>query len=146
MAEDTLLDRAADFAYAELRRVGEDPSKLEIPLQTVAVLYHVQGMIDNGGFRYLFENDLAFCPPYTLISDAYRRIGAAKAADCLDRAVGMFPFENPHLFSKQRNDFMDSLNESHEMFALGYQVCGDETVWSDLEAYAHRNAAFFQVM
>jgi hypothetical protein len=57
MAEKSFLDRAAEYTYKELERVGGDPSKLEVPLQTVAVLYSVQAIIDNGGFQYLFEND-----------------------------------------------------------------------------------------
>jgi hypothetical protein len=41
---------------------------------------------------------------------------------------------------------MDSLDESHEMFELGDEVCGDATVWSALEEYARRNATSFRLM
>lgn len=142
----SFLDQAAEFAYKQLERMGGDPTKLEVPLQTVAVLYTVQAMVDNGGFRYLFESDFPFCPPYSVFSDAYRRIGAVGAAGCLDKAVALFPFEKPHQSQEKRNAFMDSLEESHEMFELGNQVCGDETIWSALEAYAKQNAVFFRVM
>jgi hypothetical protein len=142
----SFLDQAATFVYKELERIGGDPTKLEVPMQTVAVLYTVQAMIDNGGFRYIFESDFPFCPPYSVFSDAYRRIGAVDAAECLDKAVAMFPFEKPYQCQEKRNAFMDSLEESHEMFELGDQVCGDETIWSALEEYAKKNAGFFQVM
>jgi hypothetical protein len=59
----SFLDQAATFVYKELERIGGDPTKLEVPMQTVAVLYTVQAMIDNGGFRYIFESDFPFCPP-----------------------------------------------------------------------------------
>jgi len=143
MAEETFLDRAAKYSYQELERLGGDPSKLELPLQTVAVLYAVQPIIENGGFRYLFETDMPFCPPYSTFSDAYRRIGATQAAEFLDRAVAMFPFEKPHQQQQKRLDFMDSLEEDHEMFELGDQVCVDKTVWSNLEEYARKHAASF---
>jgi len=145
MGEKSFLDRAADYAYKELERVGGDPVKLEAALQTIAVLYTVQAMIDNGGFRYLFENDFPFSPPYDLFSEAYRRMGSPLAADCLDRAVLMFPFETPHLFAAKRNEFMDSLPENHEVFTLGDMVCGDESVWSAMEEYARKHAEAFRL-
>lgn len=139
------LDRAAEYAYKELERVGGDPAKLDTSLQTVAVIYTVQALIDNGGFRYLFESDLPFTPPYSLFSEAYRRIGVSTAADLLDRAVAIFPFESPHEFEQKRNEFMDSLEDSHEIFELGDQVCGDEKVWSALEEYAQNHASAFHL-
>jgi len=145
MAEKTFLDESAAYSYQELEKVGGDPTKLDIPQQTIAILYTVQALIDNGGFRYLFGNDFPLSPPYAVFSDAYRRIGATRAAEHLDRAIAMFPFENPHKFLERRNEFMDSLDESHEMFELGDEVCGDATVWAALEEYAHKNAASFQL-
>jgi hypothetical protein len=146
MTTKNFLDQAAEYAYKELDRLGGDPTKLDVPLQTVAVIYTIQAIIDNGGFRYLFESDFPFCPPYSFFSEAYRRIGAADAADRIDRAVAMFPFDKPHQFAQERNKFMDSLEESHEIFELGNQVCGDEAIWLALERYVNKNAAAFRVM
>jgi len=145
MAEQELLDRAADYAFAELERVGGDPLKLDIPLQTIVVLYHFQGMVDNGAFRYPLESDFPFSPPYSMFVDAYRRIGATKAADNLERVIAMFPFENPHLYQEKRNAFMDSLDESDEFFQLGDEVCGDKSIWTAMEEYARENSVAFQL-
>jgi hypothetical protein len=84
MPAQSFLDRAAEYTFAELKRLGRDPAKLPAPLQTVALIYPAQGIIDNGGFEYFFEADFDFNPPYSLISAAYRRIGAVDAADCID--------------------------------------------------------------
>ena len=100
-------------------------------------------MIDNGGFRYLFENDFPFQPPYSLFSGAYRKIGAFGAADRLDRAVALFPFKNPETKAEARNEFMDSLDENSEFFALGYEVCGDDGVWMLMEEYVKANSSEF---
>jgi hypothetical protein len=108
-------------------------------------LYSLQAIIDNGGFQYFFENDLPYLLPYAAVSDAYRRIGARQAADRLDKAVAMFPFENPHVHQDKRLKFMESLDEHDEFFELGDEVCGDETVWAALEEYAKTNAASFPV-
>ena len=40
---------------------------------------------------------------------------------------------------------METLGEESEFFELGNEVCGDETVWSDLEVYAKTNAASFPI-
>jgi|SRR3984885_11516473 hypothetical protein len=145
MAETSFLDRAAEYVYKELDRLGGDPSKLDIPQQTVAILYSVQAIVDNGGFQYLFENDFPHDPPYSKFVEAYRRIGHDQSADRLEKAVAMFPFENPHLHQDRRLIFMETLEEESEFFELGNEVCGDEKVWTDLEAYAKTNAASFPV-
>ncbi len=145
MAEKSFLDRAAEYTYRELERQGGDPSKLDLQQQTVAILYSVQAIIDNGGFQYLFENDFPDTPRYSRFAEAYRRIGADQAAERLEKAVAMFPFENPHLHQDQRLTFMEPLEESSEFFELGNEVCGDEKVWAALEAYAKKNAASFPV-
>ena len=143
MTEQKLLDDAADFAYQELEKVDGDPLRLAPVLQPVVILYHVQAMIDNGGFRYIFENDFPFTPPYFVFSAAYQKIGANEAADLLDKVVAMFPFESPHLKQADRNAFMDSLDESHEFFALGDKACGDEQVWLLLEEYVRNSREGF---
>jgi hypothetical protein len=94
----------------------------------------------------LFESDFPFCPPYSFFSEAYRSIGAVDAADRLETAVAMYPFEKPHQVAQKRNEFMDSLEESHKMFELGDQVCGDRSIWLALERSVNRNAATFLVM
>lgn len=145
MPAKTFLDVAAEFTYKELERIGGDPSKLDIPQQTVAILYSVQAIVDNGGFQYLFENDFPFSPPYSKFIEAYRRIGANQAAERLARAVEMFPFENPHLKQNERLKFMETLNEDNEFFVLGDKVCGDKHIWFALEEYARKNASSFPV-
>ena len=51
MAEKSFLDRAAAYTYDELERLGGDMSKLDLPQQTMAILYSEQAIIDNGGFK-----------------------------------------------------------------------------------------------
>ena len=62
MGEKSLLDLAAEHTYKKLEEFGGDSSKLDIPKQTVAVLYSAQAIIDNGGFQYLFEDDFPLNP------------------------------------------------------------------------------------
>lgn len=145
MGEKSFLDHAAEYAYRKLEQVGGNPDRLDLPLRTVAILYSVQAIIDNGGFQYLFESDFPFTPSYSVFSEAYRRIGALEVAERLDRAVAMFPFESAHLHKDKRLEFMESLKEGHEFFELGNEICGDQAVWTALEEYAKANAASFPI-
>lgn len=144
VAEKDLLDIAADFADERLKLAGGDLSTLPLPLQTVLLLYSTQGRIDNGGFRYFFENDFPSNPPYRAFSDAYRRIGAITAADCLDRAVAVFPFDQPHLSQDKRNEFMDSMEETDDFFGLDDKVCGDKSIWQSLTRYVVDHSGYFK--
>jgi len=57
----------------------------------------------------------------------------------------MLPFESPHLQKHKRLEFMESLNEDHEFFELGDEICGTRPILAALEKYAEENAAFFPI-
>ena len=40
---------------------------------------------------------------------------------------------------------MESLNEDHEFFELGDEICGTRPILAALEKYAEENAAFFPI-
>lgn len=143
MKIDDILDKTSDIAFEQLDQAGGDPLKLPEVLQTVVIVFSAQGIIDNGGFRYFFESDFPGNPPYEVVSSAYRRISADAAAECIERAVAMFPLVQPHRQVAERNDFMDSIDDSHEFFQLGDEVCGDETVWEKLVEYVQSNISEF---
>lgn len=135
MSEESLLDKVAENIYQELEQLCGDPLKLPPAAQPIAILYSVQAIIDNGGFQYLFENDFPFSPPYSVFIEAYRQIGADDVANKLGQAVAFFPFPEPHLHQEERRAFLDTLDESHTLFELGNEVCGDERVWQLMEEY-----------
>jgi hypothetical protein len=141
MPEKSLLDKAAEAVYRDLDFVGGDPFRLSPEVQPIAILYTVQAIVDNGGFRYLFEND--YEQPYSVFAEAYRKIGATDAAEKLERAVARFPFENPHANRDGRIEFMDSVDESDELFLLGDEVCGDERIWQLMEEYVRNRPGSF---
>jgi hypothetical protein len=141
MDQATLLDRASDEAFARLEAVGGDLAALPIPIQTVVVIYSAQGVIDNGGLEYFYENDWPGQPAYSSFSDAYRRIGAVEAAECIERTASLFPFAEPHRYEGWRRRFLER-GSPPEFRTLSDRICGDETVWEKLAAYviAHRSA------
>jgi Domain of unknown function (DUF4375) len=140
-----LLDIAADFATERLKLAGGGVLTLPIPLQTVLLLNGAQYRIDNGGFQYFFESDFDGNPPYSAFSDAYRRIGAFTAADCLDRAVAVFPFDQPHLSQDKRNEFLGSMEETNDFFGLDDRMLAeDKKIWQLLTQYVADHAGSFK--
>ncbi len=138
-----------DFAFAELRRLGGKPDLLPEPLRIVVIIISAQGVIDNGGLQFFLEEDFPNNPPYSVFVDAYRAIGAETAADALAAAVALFPFSEPHLSKKKRNEFLDSFNDEDDepvdspFEPLSDQLCGNQNVWQALDAYVGRHRYAF---
>lgn len=141
-----ILDKAMDFAFAQLDAAGGDPARLPIPLQTVVVVFAAQGMIDNGGLELFFESDFPGQPPYSFITDAYRRIGAVPGAECIDSAAMLFSFEAPQLSQERRRAFLAEVAQDpgHLFGRFSDSICGDETIWNQLNAYILKNRTLFQ--
>lgn len=99
---ESLLDRASDFTFAQLKLVDGDITRLAIPIQTVAIIYSAQAVIDNGGLEYFYESDFDGTPEYSFFVEIYRRIGAESAASCIEESAAMFPFAQPNLYESKR--------------------------------------------
>jgi Domain of unknown function (DUF4375) len=106
-----LLERASRDVHRDENREDWDPLSQAEPLVTVWAIYQAQGVIDNGGLQYFFENDWPRNPPYSVFIGAYRAVGANEAADCLEEAVRLFPRVDPEADLEMRRDFMDSMTE-----------------------------------
>jgi len=145
----TLLRNASDAADVELKRAGNDITKLSEPHLTVAIIHASKGIIDNGGLVYFFESDWPGTPPYSIFSDAYRRIGKTDAADDIDRAVDSFGFDHPERRRQLRQDFMDTQfggedddgEETEGLWEVQWtdRICGDDTVWDALAEWIQQH-------
>ena len=144
MAKRSQLDNAMEYASAELERVG-DLEKLSRAVRTVVIIQAAQGIIDNGGLQYFFESDFPNQPPYAIVVDAYREIGAIVEADAVAAAVSLFPFAEPHKNRARRDEFLEHLHEnlSSPMWDLDGKLCGSEEVWRLLASYVGRNSQSF---
>jgi hypothetical protein len=106
-----IVDWASKDVYRDQKLPSWSAYQLKEPLLTVWAVEQAQGIIDNGGFQYFFENDWPENPEYSLFVDAFRRIGAAEAADCIQDAASMFPPLAPQLDCDKRREHMDLLRE-----------------------------------
>jgi hypothetical protein len=57
----------------------------------VRLVWHSAGLIENGGFHYLFEADFKGDPGFVYTAAAYHRIGALQAYEAFQDAIRQFP-------------------------------------------------------
>jgi len=58
------------------------------PFRTVIAIYTIQGILDNGGFEYLFENEFNDKMPIYVFRKSYENIGANEMGKLLAKANG----------------------------------------------------------
>ena len=58
-------------------------SCVDEPYRTIIAIYSVQGILDNGGFEYLFENKFNDRMPIEVFYKSYENIGLDKMAKLL---------------------------------------------------------------
>ncbi|MBS0656793.1 MAG: DUF4375 domain-containing protein [Verrucomicrobia bacterium] len=137
------LTQAAQVAFAGGGN-DADLSRLPRPRQVFVMVYSAQGVIDNGGFAYFFECDWPGVPPYSAFSEAYREIGAAEAADLIDRAAGLFGIADPHLHREERLRYLHAhtWENGGELVTLGDRI-ESECVFRLLGEYVRRHPDHF---
>ncbi len=80
-----VIDWASEDVYRDQDSPSWSPYNRGEQLLTVWAVEQAQGIIDNGGFQYFFENDWPENPSYSVFIDSFRRIGAGEAADIASR-------------------------------------------------------------
>ncbi|HEY0884184.1 MAG TPA: DUF4375 domain-containing protein [Ramlibacter sp.] len=137
------LDKPYDYAVSRLAAAGGDVEALPLPLQTLLLVEMAQTMIDSGGLEYFFEADFPNNPAYEVFVQAYRRIGAGSAADCIEASAQMFPFAEPQFFEELRQVWLEKMRVDPQFASLGERVTGDASVWQKLSEYVLRNSEAF---
>ena len=142
---DSALGKPYDYAVACLNAAGGNLDGISVPLQTLLIVESAQGIIDSGGLEYFFEADFPNTPPYSWFVDAYRRIGADEAADCIEAASLLFPFDEPQCFAPLRELWLEkfSADPHGEFRRLSNRICGDGAVWEMLANYVNRHPSAF---
>lgn len=132
MTDEALLDETRQIAFEKLAEAGNRMEELEEPFKTVAIIYSAQGVIDNGGMVYFFENDWENHPSYSFFADAYERIGRVDAAIALRDAVKSFDVPDPERNRKARGEYMEAHQERFNGMVWDDCICGDKKVFADL--------------
>ena len=65
--------------------------ELWVALWVVYLVWGAKGLIDNGGFRYLLEKNLAGDPHFALTAAAFQAIGCGEAHAAFQQVLALFP-------------------------------------------------------
>jgi hypothetical protein len=143
LSDEDFVDKFSVIAFKQLDKVDDNPMKLAEPYKTFVLVYNAQGVIDNGGFKYFFENDWPTQTPYSEFADAYQRIGRTEAASALRAAAASFGMDRPEKQCDARREYMDQHYDADKYEITGWNdcVCGDEQVWTDLAKWARSQLA-----
>lgn len=92
-ASDADFERCSSHYLAVVDHYGGAPvaNKLSDAHRAVLLTWHAMGIIDNGGFQYLFEGDFGGDPGFTLTAQAFEEIGCTSAAEAVRDAIALFP-------------------------------------------------------
>jgi hypothetical protein len=100
----TILSTKNDFSLCNklYRRLVEhyggddfDVSSCADEHQVCILAWQATGIIDNGGFRYLFEGYFRGDPYFERTAAAFRAVKALRCADAFAEALGLFRFSMP---------------------------------------------------
>src|SRR5688500_13298928 len=82
--------------------------KLSAPtlVRPVVTTYSAQGVIDNGGFPYLFENDWPGLKDWNIFTDDFEAVGHMKGAAAIRTALRLFPRGKPQKDLKKRRKYI----------------------------------------
>lgn len=92
---------------------GEDLRACDLPdiHRAVLLVWHSSGIIDNGGFEYLFSGDLGGDPDYSLTCKSFGIIDCDKALESFKEALAVFPDQETIMDLDKRKQFFESYPE-----------------------------------
>lgn len=125
----TLLAKANDFDLVDSTfvkiggRYGHwvDASKYTPQERVIMLVWHSSGIIDNGGFEYLFSGDFDGDPEFRMTAEAFKTVGLTRGYEAFQEAFNLFPDGNvPHDSEKRIAQYeqadkvvRDRINEKH---------------------------------
>ena len=95
----TLLAEAGDgdLVNGTFYKIGEryghwvDATQYSAEEQVIMLVWHSSGIIDNGGFEYLFAGEFPGDPDYHITAEAYKTAGLLRAYEAFQEAFALFP-------------------------------------------------------
>jgi hypothetical protein len=141
--DDELCSKVYDHL---IKHYGEklDASKMAEKHRPALLTFHAMGIIDNGGFQYLFEGDFKGDPVFALTLTAFKNIKAEKCAEAFAEALRLFPDSRPPTDIEKRL----KVYQSHPMErrnAIDMKFFkGSKEVPKLLAKYIRENAAEFR--
>jgi len=138
MTDNEFIDQLDEIAMDKAEDCDGQAHLLPEPFRTLAIIFSAQGVIDNGGLIYFFENDWPGTPDYEVFIEAYKNIGMVDCALCLASAVSAFEVDRPHENLEARRQFIEVNYDEGSFEVKGWNdvICGNESVWVKLAKWA----------
>ena len=99
------MSSSIDTCFEALERV-QQVKRLEHPCRMVVIVYSAWGLIENGGRQYFFESNFPEEPPYEVLIQAFSSVGLTDIALRFSKLISLFPFDEPHKFTRKRQEFI----------------------------------------
>jgi hypothetical protein len=95
----TLLAKANDFDLVNgtFLKIGDrhghwvDASQYTPEERVIMLVWHSSGIIDNGGFEYLFSDDFDGDPEFKITAETYKTAGLTRGYEAFQEAFRLFP-------------------------------------------------------
>ena len=117
----TLLAEASDWDLVNgtFSKIGDrydhwvDATRYSPEERVIMLVWHSSGIIDNGGFEYLFAGEFPGDPDYHITAEAYKAAGLLRAYQAFQEAFALFAGgEVPHDSPPTRNERYQAANRS----------------------------------
>ena len=147
----TLLAEASDFDLVNgtFDKIGDrydhwvDATQYSPEERVIMLVWHSSGIIDNGGFEYLFAGDFPGDPDYRITAEAYKTAGLLRGYEAFQEAFALFPggtvphdrAERSQLYQAANRSARDRLNR--KLWQDGY----DGSREKKLAEFIRKNAA-----
>ena len=105
--EDMMLSQYSNQA-------SEDISTLPYYIKNIMCVLLAHYPIGNGGFRFLFEINLAGNVSYVDIVEGFRAVGLTEVADQMEIVLNLFPDSVPHADMILRDEFLRTHFDSED--------------------------------
>jgi len=118
-----------------VKAMAQDFSEQE---RVVALVWTVTGIIENGGFHYLFESCLPGDPYFKHTLMAFEKIGCNQAVNIFKRALSIFPNCEPPIDDSLRIGQYENLSEK-------IRNGTDTDFWQEMDSITRLLAAYIRV-
>src|SRR3989304_1146344 len=117
--------------------------------RVVMLVWHATGIIENGGFEYLFEGDFPGDPGFRLTAQAFEQINCEQAATAFREAMALFPNSQVPEDIKVRQKLYKSIPESvrekinEKFFHADWEKAGEFRLRHKLAEYIRKHKTAF---
>lgn len=144
MDTDNIILKASNIADNIFKKNGRIHDKCPRQISVFIKVFYAQGIIDNGGLEYFFENDWPGKPPYADFVDAFKEIGCVDSANNIASAAKSFGIDDPQNHIDKRRKYMAENKKRGRISGWPKDIYGHEGVFDALAKYVLLNSELFK--